>query len=114
MPLLTGSIEADVPVSFADREWREFVGRSVYDRFPTGYEDLRSSLADIDADDGRVLIADLGEGRARVSVEIEYTPHDPVDPGSDVARAQHELDRDLDKYRDFVLRRCDEELCRQN
>ena len=37
-----------------------------------------------------------------MSVEIEYTPHDPVDPGSDVARAQRELDRDLDKYRDFV------------
>ena len=50
MPLLTGSIEADVPVSFADREWREFIGRSVYDRFPKGYEDLRSSLADLDAD----------------------------------------------------------------
>ena len=49
-----------------------------------------------------------------MSVEIEYTPHDPVDPGSDVARAQRELDRDLDKYRDFVLRRCDEELCRRN
>jgi hypothetical protein len=114
MPLLTGSIEADVPVSFADREWREFIGRSVYDRFPRGYEDLRSSLADLDADDGRVMIADLGEGKARVSLEIEYTPHDSVDPGSDVARAQRELDRDLDKYRDFVLRRCDEELCRHD
>ena len=114
MPLLTGSIEADVPVSFADREWREFIGRSVYDRFPQGFEDLRSSLADLDGDDGRVMIADLGGGRARVSVEIDYTPHDPVDPGSDVARAQRELDRGLDKYRDFVLRRCDEELCRRN
>ena len=114
MPLLTGSIEADVPVSFADREWREFIGRSVYDRFPEGYEDLRSALADLDADDGRVTIADLGEGKARVSVEIDYTAHDPVDPGSDVARAQRELDRDLEKYRDFVLRRCDEELCRRN
>ena len=114
MPLLTGSIEADVPVSFADREWREFIGRSVYDRFPEGYEDLRSSLAELDADDGRVTIAALGEGRARVDVEIDYTPRDPADPASDVARAQRELDRDLDKYRDFVLRRCDEELCRRH
>ncbi len=112
MPLLTGSIEADVPVSFADREWSEFIGRSVYDRFPEGYEDLRSSLADLDADDGTVAFADLGDGRARVSVEIDYTAHDRVDPGSDVARAQRELDRDLGKYRDFVLRRCDEQLCR--
>jgi hypothetical protein len=112
MPVLTGTIEADVPVSFADREWREFVGRSVYDRFPQGYEDLRSSLRDFDADEGRVAFADLGRNHTRVSIELEYTPHDPVDPGSDVARAQRELDRDLEKYRDFVLRRCDEELCR--
>ena len=112
MPLLTGSIEADVPVSFADREWREFVGRSVYDRFPRGYEDLHSALADIDADGGRVAFAQLRDGGARVSVEIDYTSHDPVDPGSDVARAQGELDRDLDKYREFVRRRCDEQLCR--
>lgn len=114
MPVLTGSIEADVPVSFADREWREFIGRSVYDRFPQGYEDLRTSLRDLDADDGRVTFADLGQGRARVSVELAYTPHDTVDPGGDLVRAQRELDRDLEKYRDFVLRRCDEELCRQN
>ncbi len=47
-----------------------------------------------------------------MSVEIDYTPHDRSDPGGDIARAQGELDRDLGKYRDFVLRRCDEQLCR--
>jgi hypothetical protein len=112
MPTLTGSIEAEVPVSFADEEWREFIGRSVYDRFPEGYEDLRSSLRDLDADDGRVTFADLGSNRSRVSVELEYTPHSDRDPESDIVRAQRELDRDLEKYRDFVLRRCDEQLCR--
>jgi hypothetical protein len=112
MPLLTGTIEADVPVSFADREWREYVGRSVYDRFPEGYEDLRSSLSDLDADAGKVIFADLGPNRSRVSVELEYTPHAGTDPERDIARAQQELDGDLGKYRDFVSRRCDEELCR--
>ena len=112
MPLLTGSIEADVPVSFADREWREYVGRAVHDRFPEGYEDLRSSMADLDADDGKVILADLGPNRSRVSVELEYTPHSETDPESDVVRAQRELASDLDKYRDFVQRRCDEQLCR--
>ncbi len=114
MSRLSGSIEADVPVSFADKEWREFVGRSVYDRFPEGYGDLRSELADLDADNGRVTFSDAGEGQVRVTVELDYTPRDQVDPGSDVARAQRELDRDLEKYRSFVLRRCDEELCRYN
>ena len=112
MPLLTGTIEADVPVSFADREWREYVGRAVYDRFPEGYEDVRSSFADFDADAGKVTFADLGPNRSRVSVELQYTPHSDTDPESDVVRAQRELDRDLDRYRDFVLRRCDEQLCR--
>jgi hypothetical protein len=112
MPLLTGTIEADVPVSFADREWREYVGRSVYDRFPKGYEDLRSSFSDLDADAGKVFFADLGPNRSRVSVELEYTPRDDGDPQRDVALAQQELDRDLDKYREFVVRRCDEQLCR--
>jgi hypothetical protein len=112
MPLLTGSIEADVPASFADREWREFIGRSVYDRFPEGYEGMRSSLADMDADGGRVVFADLGGSRSRVTVEIDYTPHGRSDPQGDVRRAQRELDGDLDKYRTFVMRRCDELLCR--
>jgi hypothetical protein len=112
MPVLTGSIEADVPVSFADREWREYVGRSVYDRFPPGYEDVRSSMADLDADDGKVVFADLGPNRSRVSVELDYTSHSDTDPESDIVRAQRELDRDLEKYRDFVVRRCDEQLCR--
>jgi hypothetical protein len=114
MPLLTASIEADVPALFADREWREFIGRSVYDRFPEGYEDLRSSLADLDADGGRVTIAAVGAGRTRVDVAIDYAPRDPADPGGDLARAQRELDRDLGKYREFVRRRCDEELCRRD
>jgi len=112
MPQLTGSIEAAVPVSFADRQWREFIGRSVYDRFPEGYGGMRSALADLDADDGRVTFADLGDGRSRVSLEIDYTPRGRSDPESDVRRAQRELEGDLDKYRTFVMRRCDELLCR--
>ena len=109
MAVLTASIEADVPVSFADDEWREFVGRSVYDRFPEGYDDLRSSLADLDADDGRVSFSDLGTNRSRVQVELEY---ESTSDRSALDRAQRELDQDLSKFRDFVSRRCDEEICR--
>ncbi len=109
MTVLTASIEADVPVSFADEEWREFVGRSVYDRFPEGYEDLRSSLADLDADDGTVSFADLGTNRSRVQVELEY---DATGDRGALDRARQELDHDLAKFREFVSRRCDEEFCR--
>jgi hypothetical protein len=111
MSLVTGHIDTDVPVSFADQEWREFVGRSVYDRFPDGYQDLRSSLADLDADAGRVVFADLGPNRSRVSVELQYESHGGgTSPQSE--RAQRELDGDLRKFREFATRRCDEVLCR--
>jgi hypothetical protein len=109
MTVLNASIEAEVPVSFADEEWREFVGRSVYDRFPEGYDDLRSSLSELDADDGSVFFADLGANRSRVHVELEY--RSAQDRGS-LDRAQQELDRDLRKFREFVTRRCDEQICR--
>jgi hypothetical protein len=109
MATLTASIEADVPVSFADQEWREFIGRSVYDRFPEGYDDLRSSLADLDADDGEVYFADLGTNRSRVHVELRYDS--TADRGS-LDRAQRELEGDLGKFREFVSRRCDEVICR--
>jgi hypothetical protein len=109
MAVLTASIEADVPVSFADEEWREFVGRSVYDRFPEGYDDLRSSLADLDADGGQIFFADLGPNRSRVHVELEY---DSTSDRSALDRAQRELEGDLSKFREFVSRRCDEVICR--
>ncbi len=114
MPTLSGSIEADVPIEFADREWREFIGRSVYGRFPEGYEGFESDMSEIEAEDGHVSFLESRDGRVRVTVELEYTPHDPVDPGSDVARAQRELNRDLDNYRTFVMRRCDEVQCANN
>ena len=112
MSLVTGYIDTDVPVSFADREWREFVGRSVFDRFPEGFEDLRSSLADLDADAGRVIFADLGPNHSRVSVELQYESDGGAERGKRAARAQRELDGDLRKFREFVARRCDQELCR--
>jgi hypothetical protein len=33
VPAPSGFIEVRVPASFADREWRAFIGRSVYDRY---------------------------------------------------------------------------------
>ena len=77
---------------------------------PEGYDDLRSSLADLDADDGSVFFADLGTNRSRVHVELEY--RSTQDSGS-LDRAQQELDRDLGKFREFVTRRCDEQICRR-
>ena len=109
MATLHGTIEADVPIEFADREWREFIGRSVYRRFPRGYDDVASAITEIDADDGSVTFETEPGGRTRVSVDLDYTA---AKGRADVEGAQQRLQRDLTKYRDFVLRRCDEVSCR--
>jgi hypothetical protein len=113
MAVLKGSVEADVPVAFADQEWTEFVFRSLYGSYERGFEDVATSLAETDAQSGTVTFETEGESLVKVAVEVEYAPQG-VDPSADVARAQARLERDLDKFRTFVLRRCEQESCRSN
>lgn len=113
MAVLRSSVEADVPVAFADEEWTEYVYRSLYGNYQKGFEDVAASLAEIDAESGTVTFGTEPDGRVRIAVEAEYTPHGP-DPSADVARAQSSLEEDLEKYRVFLLRRCDQESCRSN
>jgi hypothetical protein len=112
MATLHGTIEADVPPDFADREWREFVGRSMYRSYPPEYRDVASSITDIDAYDGTVAFLREPNGATKVAVDLEYTPHDPQRPEEDVRSTQERLQRELEKYRAFVLRRCELEQCR--
>lgn len=113
MAVLKGSIEADVPITFADEEWTEFVFRSLYGNYQKGFEDTASALAETDADSGTVTFETEGERLVKVSVEVEYTPHGR-DTSADVAHAQARLEHDLEKYRVFLLRRCEQESCRSN
>ena len=113
MAVLKGSVKADVPLAFADQEWTEFVFRSLYGSYGKGFEDVATSLAETDADSGTVTFETDGETLVKVAVEVEYTPRGG-DPSADVARAQARLERDLDKYREFLLRRCEQESCRSN
>jgi uncharacterized membrane protein len=112
MSVLSSSIEADVPVMFADREWSEFVWRSLYGSYAKGFADVSASLSELDADSGKVTFEKESEQLARVSVELEYTPPKNADRTQDLARAQEHLDRDLQKFRTFVERRCDQSSCR--
>jgi len=104
--------ERDVPVAFADREWTEFVFRSLYGSYAKGFSDVATSLSETDADSGSVTFETEGDRLVKVSVEIEYTPHSGGDPAAEVAQAQARLKRDLEKYRVFLLRRCEQESCR--
>jgi hypothetical protein len=111
MAILSGSIEADVPIAFADREWTEFVFRNLYGNYAKGFEDVAASINETDADSGTVQFETEGERLVKVSVELEYTPHGG-DAKAEVARAQARLNADLEKYRTFLLKRCEQESCR--
>ena len=112
MALLSASVEADVPIQFADREWSEFVWRSLYGSYAKGFDDVAASLSETDADSGTVTFETEGDQLVKVSVEVEYTPRAGADAAAEVARAQTRLEHDLEKYRLFLLRRCEQESCR--
>jgi hypothetical protein len=112
MALLTGSVEADVPIGFADKEWTEFMFRSLYGSYAKGFEDVAASLSELDADSGTVKFETAGDRLVRVAVELEYTPRAGDDVAAEIARAQAQLERDLEKYRAFLVWRCEQESCR--
>ena len=111
MAVLRGAVEADVPIQFADQEWTEFMFRSLYGSYANGFEDEAASLSGTDADSGNVTFETEGDRLVKVSVELEYTPRRGADATAEVAAAQARLDRDLEKYRVFLLRRCEQESC---
>ncbi len=112
MAILSGSVEADVPIAFADREWTEFVFRNLYGNYAKGFDEVNSSVSESDADSGTVKLETEGDRLVKVSVELEYTPHGRGDPNDEVVQAQTRLDRDLERYRTFLLKRCEQESCR--
>ena len=112
MAVLTRAIEADVPIQFADQEWTEYMFRSLYGSYAKGFEDVAASLSEIDADSGSVTFETEGDRLVKVSVEIEYTPPRRADATAEIAAAQARLERDLEKFRVFLLRRCEQESCR--
>jgi hypothetical protein len=112
MAILSGSIEANVPIKFADKEWSEFVWRSLYGSLARGFADDSASVSETDADSGSVKFQTEGDRLVKVTVELKYTPHGHGEPKDEVAKAQARLDADLEKYRKFLLWRCEQESCR--
>lgn len=112
MAILRGSVEVDVPIRFADQEWTEFVLRALYGSYAREFAEVASSINETDADSGTVTFETEGDRLVRVTVEGEYTPRRGAGADEEVARAQEHLKHDLEKYRTFVLKRCEQESCR--
>ena len=90
-------IDVDAEISEADREWTEFMFRSLVGHYKTANADVEWSLAEDVEKSGLVTLADLGGGRTRVSVSIEYAG----EPGAEKAVGAH-LDRDLAEFKRFT------------
>lgn len=64
------------------------------------------------AERGTVRFETKGDRLTRVFVELDYTPHRSDDAEAEEAQVRRRLERDLELYRSFLLRRCDETSCR--
>jgi hypothetical protein len=109
MKTISESIEADVPVKFANREWSEFMFRSLYGGRAADLADVRWWIDESDADRGIVKFAPEGDNLSKVTVDLKCG----VAPGAGENALRERLRRDLEHYRDFVAKRCEETHCRQ-
>lgn len=90
-------IDVDAQISEADREWTEFMFRSLVGHYRTSTADLEWSLAEDVEKSGLVTLADLGAGRTRVTVSIDYEG----DERAERAVGAH-VDRDLAEFKRFA------------
>jgi hypothetical protein len=106
MQTISESIRADVPPRFADRLWSEFVYRSLVRGRPRSVDDARWWVDQGAVDSGTVEFA--GEGEHRVA--LEYASRAGAGE-AEAAQVREHLRRDLESYRAFAVRRCEETGC---
>jgi len=109
---IKASITVDVPLEFADLEWSEFMLQSLLSGYTRGLTDVEPLIDEDDMKAGKVDLTTEGDRLVNVAVELEYTPRTRDTADEEVARAQATLERDLEKYRLFVLDRCEKLQCR--
>jgi hypothetical protein len=112
MAAIKAAITVDVPLEFADLEWSEFMLKSLLSGYTRGLTDVEPLIDEDDMKAGKVDLTTEGDRLVRVAVELDYTPRTKDTADEEVARAQATLERDLEKYRLFVLDRCQKLQCR--
>lgn len=102
MPPLAESIEANVPVEFANREWTQFMTDSFFAPMQAPRDEYG---------DGVVKFEPAGESSTKVTVELQYEPKKESGSEEDIAGAREHLKQTLTGYRAFVIKRCDATRC---
>ena len=106
MTTITESITADVPIEYADKEWTEYLFSSMYRANAVSSSDLSQESQKIDADSCVVKFVDESDQTVSVSVTVSVRSQTETD------RVRQQLKRDLERYREFLLGRCDQDSCR--
>ena len=112
MTIIKDSIEADVPLEFADLEWSRFMLESVCCNYTRGFADVEPLVDEADMDT-EIKFETEGDRLIKVTVELDYVPR-TTDAAAEIAHAEGTLRRNLEKYRKFLLERCEREGCRPN
>jgi len=112
MAAIEASILVDVPLEFADLEWSEFMLKSMLSGYTRGLTDVEPLIDEEDMKTGNVDLTTEGDRLVKVVVQLDYTPRTKGAADEEVSRAQATLERDLEKYRRFVLDRCEKMQCR--
>ena len=114
MSTLSESINVNVPAKFADREWSEFMFRRLVGHYMTSLGEITWGTTgdESDAESGIVRFFTEGDLLTKVTIELEYEPHSWSDFDAEEARVRERLRDDLQRYKTFLVRRCEEESCR--
>ena len=114
MSLMSESMDVDVPIRFADREWSEFAWRMFAGYYTMPIEEFARPVGgdESEADSGVVRFETKDDRLTKITVELVYSPRNASAPAEEEARVRARLHRDLAQYRAFLLQRCDEGHCR--
>jgi len=114
MSTLSESVDVDMPVRFADREWSEFLFRQLVGHSMASLGEITWSTAgdESDARSGIVKFSTEGDQLTKVTVQLEYEPHSWTDSGAEEEVVRERLRDDLRRYKRFLTRRCEEDHCR--
>ena len=112
MPTIHASIDVDAPLEFVELEWSEFMLQSLLNGYARGLIDEEPLLDEDDVKAGDVEFTTAGDRLVKVDVRLDYKPRSTAGADTEVSRAQATLERDLERYRRFVIGRCERLGCR--
>ncbi len=92
------SVEVNVPVKVANKNWTRFLFRNLY------YRPLKSpDVSEAEPDAGFVHLEALNDHTTRVTVDLNYCAHfEGISDAEEIAQTQQHLRETLARYKEFI------------